>query len=65
MDCPHGHDPMMQGRQNWICEECGHRVPVAEHARASTSPRNLPGLDRLPSILAIPLAEFATKPTRC
>src|SRR5262249_34258805 len=29
MNCPYGHGAMTRGHKNWVCEECGHRVPLS------------------------------------
>jgi hypothetical protein len=54
MDCPNGHGPMLRGQKSWLCEECGQRFPLAP-----AGPR--PELIDLPSLLAIPLQEYATE----
>jgi hypothetical protein len=28
MHCPNGHGLMIRGQKAWVCEECGHRLPV-------------------------------------
>jgi WD40 repeat protein len=51
---------MIRGRRSWVCEECDYRVAIAEDDKAAPTAR-LPGLDALPSLLAIPLAEYAAE----
>jgi hypothetical protein len=55
MDCPHGHGPLLKGKKYWVCEECGHRVPVSD-AAAGPPPD---ALAALPSPLALPLRDYA------
>src|SRR5947199_8598627 len=57
MECPNGHGPMLQGQKYWLCEECDYREPLI----AGTQPagaKSLPGIERLPSVLAIPLHDY-------
>jgi hypothetical protein len=45
---------MLQGQKSWLCEECGQRLPL-------TPAGVRPELINLPSLLAIPLQEYATE----
>src|SRR5215813_4364024 len=58
MLCPDGHGPMTRGQRFWICEECGRRLPLGDMAPGATAP-HLAGLERLPSVVAIPLRQYA------
>lgn len=59
MQCPRCQKAMTRGRKSWICEDCEHRVLFAP---IPTSPLiELAGLDRLPSVLALPLSEFVVE----
>jgi len=48
---------MTQVGKYWMCGECGERCPLAASPTALANP--LPGLDALPSLLALPLHEYA------
>jgi WD40 repeat protein len=47
---------MVRGRRSWICEECDHRAPLEPPAVSATARE-----DHLPSLLAIPLAEYRSE----
>lgn len=59
MLCPQCNQAMTAGQRVWMCEECGYRAALAPDE--STAPKVVPGLQRLPSLLAITLREYATE----
>src|SRR5262245_37468258 len=61
MQCPHCRAPMTQGKKSWICEECHHHEPLSPRTPPAAAPVviELAGLERLPSVLALPLREYA------
>jgi tetratricopeptide (TPR) repeat protein len=52
---------MEPGRKFWRCEECGETVPLVTSAITASATAPLEGLDALPSVLALPLHEYATE----
>ena len=53
-------------RKGWLCEDCGERIPpdafALEPSAEAADPRVLGEIiDRLPSLLAIPLADYAAE----
>jgi len=55
MECPGGHGPMAHVGRFLVCGQCGYQAECS----ARPSPGVSDSYQRLPSILAIPLAEFA------
>jgi len=50
---------MTQVGKFWVCGECGEQPPIG--ALSTALANSLPGLDALPSLLALPLREYATE----
>jgi WD40 repeat protein len=53
---------MTRGTKTWFCEECNHSVPLPIEHQVDARPAWLADLSCLPSVLAIPLREFAEEP---
>ncbi len=56
--CPKCRQPMIRGKKTWFCEDCNVKQPFDD---AVVPPPPLKGLDALPSLLALPLHEYATE----
>src|SRR4051812_35595665 len=61
MECPKCQQPMEKGRKFWNCQECGTSVPVAPSVTERVATAILPALEALPSVLALPLHEYAAE----
>lgn len=64
MYCPSGHGQLLRGTRNWVCEECGHKVPIQPTSPEVSSqlPQIIDALPQLPSLLALPLRDFLEEP---
>ena len=58
VECPRCQLPMIRGKKTWFCEDCKITQPFDD---AVVPPPPLKGLDALPSLLALPLHEYATE----
>lgn len=63
MQCQKNHGPMTRGAGFWICLQCGEKLADESASQGSDAVGigALPGLQYLPSFLAIPLHEFAVE----